>query len=335
MNFLIYLDQNTLSDLRQRKVEEAENDKLKLLKFVIKSEQVTLVYSHVTLEEILQIPRVEYQQEHIDLLTELNAQYIEPLTRQLNNKCPEDIWNEFLENNQSNINLGINSLIAVSQLSLRKISGLPVEENFTEINDKLKDNLDTLLTNCEFMLASIDIPSLGEQERYSFFDMLNQINELQEKTKSLKAPDISNELQLGPQPFRDIPEIKALEIEGMNANHVVNAIEEVFKKENSNFILEPYFEKKPQADVIHAYSLMNWAGYYADDFTKIKKGKDRFNASNKDMQHVAAALGSNFLISNDVKFRKKAIACFAYVGFTTVVCSPKDFIEQYCKFVKS
>ncbi|WP_205531082.1 hypothetical protein [Pectobacterium brasiliense] len=91
-------------------------------------------------------------------------------------------------------------------------------------------------------------------------------------------------------------------------------------------------KKNAQTDVVRAYNLMNWAGYYADDFTKNKKGKDRFNASNKDMLHVAAALGTNFLISSDIKFRKKAMACFAYIDFKTIVCSPKEFIERYFKF---
>ncbi|WP_261420535.1 hypothetical protein [Serratia quinivorans] len=328
----MYLDQNTLSDLRQRKVEETDNDDFKLLKFVIMSEQVLLVYSHVTLEEILQIKNIEYRQEHVELLMELNAQYIEPLTGELNNKSPSDIWKEYLENNKINSDLGIDTLISVSQLTSRKFSGLPVGESFNEINDKLKESLNTVITNGEIQLASIDISLLGDEQRCHFIDMKRKIYELREGVNGLEALVISDEQQLGPQPFRDMPEIKSLGIQGVDINHVVNKIEEIFEQENSSFDFEHYFEKTAQSDVARAYSLMNWAGYYADDFTKSKKGKDRFNASNKDMMHVIAALGADFLISNDIKFCKKAMACFAYVGFGTVVCSPKDFIKKYCKF---
>ena len=37
----------------------------------------------------------------------------------------------------------------ISQLSSRKISGLPIDESFSEINEKLKVNLGTLIFNCE------------------------------------------------------------------------------------------------------------------------------------------------------------------------------------------
>lgn len=41
MSFLVYLDQNTLSNLRQRKLKESKNELLELLKYVLGSEQVT------------------------------------------------------------------------------------------------------------------------------------------------------------------------------------------------------------------------------------------------------------------------------------------------------
>ena len=333
MSFLIYLDQNTLSNLRQRKIEELQSEHFRLLKNALKNELVTVVYSHVTLDEILQIKNEEYQQEHIDTLTELEAKYIEPLTRILNSQQPEYVWHAHLENEKSNIELGITELMEVSQLFSRKISGLLIDESFAEINEKVKAGLRVLLSNCEAQLASIDIESIGEPLNSHFIHMQNQLNELRDKTLSLHAPDIASDQQLGPQPFRDMPEVKALEVKTLNAENVVSAIEATFNVENSNFSLADYFEDTPQAAVARAYSLMNWAGYYADDFTKTKKGKDRFNASNNDMQHVVSALGVNFLISNDKNFVKKAKACFAYVDCLTVVCEPEEFIDKYCKIV--
>lgn len=333
MSFFIYLDQNSLSDLRQRKIEETGDEQFKLLRLVLESEQVHLVYSHVTLEEIFQIPKREYKNEHIELLVQLNAIYIEPLTLKLNEKSPEDIWSEFLENKQSNIDMGIDSLISISQLFWRKMSGLPVEKSFTEIHDQLKNSLNDLLTNCEVQLSSIDQSSLSEAEKKSFIKIKHPISDLRKKASTLRPFEINNGQQLGPQPFREIPEIKSMDIKNMDATLVVREIEHIFKLENSSFNLEEYFERTPQTDVARAYSLMNWAGYYADDFTRVKKVKDRFNASNNDMQHAVAALGASFLVSNDVNFRKKAEACFAYVSCPTIVCSPKEFVEQHCVFV--
>ena len=104
MNILIYLDQNTLSDLRDRKLHESENEHLKSLKDVLKLEKISVVYSHITLNEILQIKNQEYQTEHIQLLTDLNAKYINPLQRTLSPLAPETIWSEHIENHFSRKN---------------------------------------------------------------------------------------------------------------------------------------------------------------------------------------------------------------------------------------
>ena len=234
---------------------------------------------------------------------------------------------------QSNEDLGITALMEVSQLSSRKISGLPIDESFSEINEKLKVNLGNLISNCEAQLASIDIEKLDEPLRKYFGNMQSQLDELRVKSSSLQAPDIASEQQLGPQQFRDMPEIKALEVKNLEVEHVVHAIEATFKLENSSFDLADYFEDTPQTAVARAYSLMNWAGYHADDFTKTKKGKDRFNASSNDMQHAVSSVGVSFLISNDINFVKKANACFAYVNCSTVVCNPQEFIDKHCNFV--
>ncbi|MCG9701317.1 hypothetical protein L1D19_14420 [Vibrio natriegens] len=333
MSFIVYLDQNTLSNLRQRKIEESQNELFRLLKHILNTEQLTVVYSHVTLDEILQIPKDEYRQEHIDTLTELEAKYIEPLQRTLSDQKPENVWRAHLENKQSNTNIGTTALIEASQLFSRKISGLPIEESFAEINENLKVNLGTLILNCEMQLASIDVGKLDEPLKSHFINMRSQLDELRVKASSLQTPEIAPDQQLGPEPFRDMPEIRALEVKSLEAKNVVDAIEATFKVENSSFDFADYFEDTPQTAIARAYSLMNWAGYYADDFTKTKKGKDRFNASTNDMQHAVSAWGVSFLISDDTNFVKKAKACFAYVDCSTVVCKPQEFIEKHCKFV--
>lgn len=335
MHFLIYLDQNILSDLRQRKIEETKNEHFAILKNIIKSEYTTLIYSYITFEEILQIPNIKYQKEHIDLLTELDAIYLDYLPGRLINLNPHNMWNNFLEDMHIKDEFGISQLMATSQLISRKISGLPVKENFMELHKKVKIDLFSSISYCENILNSIDLSHYGELGKTYKIFMLNQINQLKEKSQTFKPQKISNEQQLGPQAFRAIPKLKALEIKNMEANSVVNKIDELFKQENNNSTLEQYFEKTPLNDIVRAYNLMNWAGYYPDDFTKTKKNKDRFNASNKDMMHAVIASSCDFLISNDVNFCKKAIACYAYSGIKTVVCNLNDFIKEHAIKIKN
>jgi hypothetical protein len=333
MSTIIYLDQNILSDLRQKKIDSIAKKEFKLLKFALKSKHVTVVYSYVNLEEILQIEKIEYQQEHIEVLMELSAQYIEPLTCQLKKTSPESIWNEYLGIIKSNNEMGIDSLMYINQLLSRKLSGLLVEESFDEINNMLKDRLTFLIAQCEAHIPLINSDGFTSLEEEQVIHLTEIIKEFRERIENLKALEINNEQALGPKPFRETIGVKSLNIENVEINHVVDVIERIFKQENCDFSLEQYFDSTVQSEVVRAYSLMNWAGYHADDFTKNRKSKDRFNASNRDMQHVSSALGADFLISNDNKFRKKAMACFAYVGCKTMVCNSKDFIEKYCKFV--
>jgi hypothetical protein len=333
MSILIYLDQNTLSDLRQRKIQKSDNKEFSLLKMALTSPDVIVVYSHVTLTEIQQIPSEQYINEHISLLDEIGAQYIEPLSRKLDNQAASDIWLAHINNIESNKKMGISDLIEISQLTSRKMSGLPIEDSFEEINTKLKQSLEELILNCETELASIDIDTLDEPLKQQFLNRATQLSTLKEKAEALEAPKVESSHFLGPKPFRDIPEIKALEITELPAKEVVKAIEATFHIENSNFKWMDYFEDNTQNSVARAYSLMNWAGYHADDFDKVKKRSDRFNASNNDMLHVVSARGVNFLLSSDKAFLKKAEACYAYIDLNTVVCSPSFFLNNHCKFV--
>jgi hypothetical protein len=71
--------------------------------------------------------------------------------------------------------------------------------------------------------------------------------------------------------------------------------------------------------------MLNWVGYYPDDFTKIKKRSDRFIASQHDMMHAMFGRYADYLISGDNRFRKKASASFAYLKLQTTVVSPEEF----------
>lgn len=55
MNFVIYLDQNTLSNFRQRKIDEMKIDEYMTFKTVLKLDLIITVYAHAILQEISQI----------------------------------------------------------------------------------------------------------------------------------------------------------------------------------------------------------------------------------------------------------------------------------------
>lgn len=326
MTTLVYLDQNILSDLRERKLLENRNDELLKLKHILKSEQFATVYSHVTLEEILQINNqnhLEFKKEHIDLLTDLSAFYIHPTSRELVSKKPKFIWDEYLGIKKENYAMGIDSLLNAYQLFSRKISGLKIEDSFEEINCKIKKSLHDLMDSCEAILSIDDIKIDAIQKKsceLQIIEFRNQIN-------SLQHLNIENNETLGPIPFRETPEIRRINFERLEVESVVHRIEEIFHTYNNNSTM-PLIEKNIQSDIARAYSLMNWAGYYADDFTSKNTKKDRFNASSKDMQHVIESINSDFLISNDKRFKNKAQACFAYAGVKTIVCGTREFIEN-------
>jgi len=332
MSYIIYLDQNVLSNLRQRKIDEMNANEYKKLKLVLCSNQATLVYSFVTLKEISQIKVDKYKQEHIDLLTELNAKYINPCTGELLNIHPEEIWTGYLENEIINTEMGVNSLLSTTQIFSRKISGLPIEDSFDSINEKLKGDLNNIFQYAEKQLSTIATFSVPDEHLQPLADLKLNLENLRIATQKIKAPLFEKNQDLGPQLFRECPKLKSLDISNTNVSDVVKIIESVFHNENSTFNLNDYFDKTPQSDIARAYSLMNWAGYYADDFTKIISGRDRFNSSFNDMQHVVSSLGVHFLISDDSKFCIKAQACFAYIDYHTITCSTKAFIKDYCTF---
>lgn len=330
MDVFIYLDQNTLSDLRLRKIKEACDENLNILRNILTSANIHLVYSHVHLKEISQILLEQYRDEHIKLLNDLKALYIKPMTNEFDHRCATDVWNDFLENEKLNELIGINKTIKSSELTSRKLSGLPINPSFEELGNNLKKSLHELFDNCEQTIRAIDFAELDEVSRKQFELINNQLTTLRTQCNEMKTINIEGDRPLGPRPFREWGKLKGIGILDLPSNQVICKLDALFQTENGEYKWTDYFENNPQNNIARAYSLMNWAGYYADDFSKSKKGKDRFNASNNDMLHATMAYGSHFLISKDTAFCMKARACYEYIGSNTVVISPHDFISNYC-----
>jgi len=324
MDSYIYLDQNTLSDLRERKLSESEDVGHRKIKELCCKDGIRLVYSETHLQEIAQIPKEEYRQEHIELLSELRGAYITPITTELNGKDPNLVWLDFLNNENDNEISGINKVVTTFDRFNRKFSGLPIEESFEELNSKLKDALTEMLENAEYELNNLDPSELLEGGADAIKAAQAQMAEQLEAVSKMSAIDLGSQQELGPKPLRDLEQLKTLQLESLSEELVINTIDELFASENNGFNWSDYFDDTVHNQIARCYSLMNWAGYFADDFTRTKKKKDRFRASNNDLMHVRNAAGVTLLISKDLAFLKKAKACYAHLGVNTIVVNANE-----------
>jgi hypothetical protein len=307
---------------------------MSLKHFLITASDMQIVYSHVILAEINQIPIDKYKVEHIELLEELNAKYIDPKSKKLSNDKPTQVWTDYIENlNSENDILDFKNLALSIDNFSRKASGLAIKNSFEEIGESLANSLEnltkTIIDSLNINFHEDDFKGNAKQIKYVIEQMKKDLLEI--LNKRLQIANEFNRLDnlpLGPKPFREYKPIKDLKISELASSEVVLAIEKVFNAENSTSSWRNNSNDTLEDKIAIAYSLMNWAGYYPDDFDKIKNGKDRFRASNNDMQHAVMASKTTFLISNDYPFRMKTIASYEYAGSPTVVCSPQSFLEK-------
>jgi len=296
----------------------------------LRSPQVRLIYSFVHHREISQISKPEYQQEHIDLLEQLNTGFIEALTMALDYRRPSVIWDAYLENEGRNEAMGVTACGYDFSLLGRKLSGLPVDQSFEEVAKHTKKSLRAMLDSALSSLNSIDVSELSIEEIKNMEPLRQQLNEQLLQIDSIEPLPIEGQQKLGPKPFRDWDKISQLNIESLPSGDVIPKIDDAFASLNSNFCWSDYFGESVQDQISRCYTLMNWAGYFADDFDKVKKGKDRFNASNNDMMHAQMAENCHFLISNDNAFRMKVKACYEHLQLSTIVCDSTEFANKYC-----
>jgi hypothetical protein len=324
MSKSIYLDQNVLSDLRPSR-QTADNKALtSLLINVIKQRKFIVLYSFVHLTEINQIHSDDYKREHIALLDDLGAIYIEPLTKKLNPNSAASIWDSFIENNHINNRYKIDDVLQVGQSVSKKIAGLPIATSFKDLHEESQAALNEMFSNMETVLESIDTED--DRERQAVIWLKQKVNHLKKQAAELRHLDIPEE-HLGPLKFRDWLKSRGLNIDNIESNQVLPEIEALYlATTGKNFDwASSLVENSIENRITLCYHMLNWAGYYADDFTKIKKRSDRFIASQHDMMHSMFGCYADYLISNDTRFRKKASASFAYLKLPTTITSPEEF----------
>lgn len=175
-------------------------------------------------------------------------------------------------------------------------------------------------------VTEIEYQSLQE----TIIKMEKQVSEL----PNFPTLEIPEEQKLGPKPMRELKDIKAIDFDSLPILEVMPTIDNLFTQANPNYRWENFFSDNHIDQISRCYFLMNWVGYFADDFDKVKKRKDRFRASHNDTMHVINASPADYLISNDKLFLQKAKACYAYLNLGVTVCDPHNFIRQHSKLLK-
>jgi hypothetical protein len=291
---------------------------------------IDVVYSPVTIEEIGQIKDDEnfakHFIEHYQVLEQLEAKYIDPLSKKLIDEKPHKIALNYLKNKKNLSHSPYSYLEKVLDDFNRKISGLNVDKSFDDISEKMKMFLTDILNDT---ISQID-DSDEEPMRSIIINMKKDIPLLLEK--SLPISNSFNQVSNSPfniKQYREDERTKKVMDSNPSRSELIMELKRRWKDESHLFEGTAPFNNLIESKIFYAYTQLNWLGYYADDFTKVKKNKDRFNASQNDMKHASFAYISTFLISNDTKFCEKTILSYEFANVKTIVCSSETFLEEY------
>lgn len=309
----LYLDQNLISDLRPRKLASSSKD-LHRLHDLLQGKNCAIVISPTHLQEIHQIQNDKYIKEHIDVLQQLDVKYIRQIGDNPTDCSFNDIWNEYLNNVEENISIGVSDIVEVMELIGKNTSGIPTPYTLKELLESLKR-----LTLSAY--DTVDRNVLTPEECKSLDDEIRKAN-------SIDGTSILKNIETGPKPFRESNEVSALQIMNREPGEVITIIQKVFIDANPNYDWDQFFNVTLADQISKCYTLMNWCGYYADDFTKVKKKNDRYKASFNDQMHCSHAITSEYLISNDNKLRMKALACYLHLGIKTKPISLDNYLAS-------
>lgn len=332
MSKVVYLDQNVISDLRNRKI--LEMDKFKALKMnnlfdVLCSLDTKVIYSHVTLSEIYQINNAQYQQEHIDVLNCLQAVYIEPLSGAYSQQSVERVWQDYIAIMQDNVVNGCDGIEFANRTLIQKLHGLDVSVTFEEIYANISYELNKAVQQEQAFLESFDFSKLEPEAQHQYLKRMSDLNILKLKVSSFQVLEVPKEIHPDPQVFRQLPEVKRLELETAPVEEVVKRLESFISSQRGGSVFIDSFPNTKQGIISRAYSLMNWAGYHADDFQKSKmQFGDRLKASLNDMFHVASAVSADVILTEDKGMLRKAPACYSYMEKSIRVCSVGNFLSN-------
>ncbi|MDD2906024.1 MAG: hypothetical protein PHH41_04460 [Sulfurimonas sp.] len=326
--YIVYLDQNVLSDLRDRKLFETKNKNLMMLKSILMRPDIEVVFSHVIVDEISQINNDDFFLEHYHVLDQLGAKFIDPISKKIINEEAHKAALTYLKNKKISFNTSYPYVEKILEELSRKISGLKVDKTFDGIEKDLKKNLDYIGNDAIEQLNNLNENDYEEPIKSALIDMKANMPILLKESipASNLFPQLYN-MPLGTKPYREHELTKKLMDSNPTSSELVIELEKRWQKESHIFSSNLVSNSLVESKIFYAYTQLNWLGYYADDFDKDKKNKDRFNASQNDMRHLAYAYRADFLISKDEKLLKKAIVSYEFANVKIVVGTPEYFLS--------
>ena len=210
------------------------------------------------------------------------------------------------------------------------MSGLNVDKSFDDISEKMKIFVNDILNDALSQIDNLNDEDYEEPMRSIIINMKKDIPVLLEKSLPIFNP--FNQVPNSPfniKQYREDERTKKVMDSNPSRSELIMELKRRWKDESHLFERTAHFNNLIESKIFYAYTQLNWLGYYADDFTKVKKNKDRFNASQNDMKHASFAYISTFLISNDTKFCEKTILSYEFANVKTIVCSPETFLTEY------
>ena len=329
MKLLIYLDQNVLSDLRDRKLYtcnkvdfEKKYKSLIEFKYILKKPNIDVLYSDVTIEEIAQIKNDKnYNKhflEHYQALAQLDAKFIDIQTKEIIDKKPHLVALERTKNKKESYKTPY-PYLEQSLLNLVKNQlELPTDKSASENHEVLH-----IANNEIFDIAILQLKNIGHYEYVDFLE-----NEREKMNKALSVIKDNLDTKYNIKQYRSDERIKKIMDNNPTISDLIQELEKRWDDEmkllGSSSIFNTIVHK-----INFAYTQLNFIGYKADDFTKVTKNKDRFNSSFNDMRHASSAYISDFLISSDKKFIEKTKICYKFANVKTIACTVDEFLEKY------
>lgn len=299
-------------------------------------QDVDVIYSETTINEIGQIldkaqdKGAEYFYEHYYVLEQLKAKFIDPSNKKLINEKASEVALNYLKGVRNSYNTPYPHFLNTLEEYSRKISGLPIEKSLSDITKNMINDTNNIANDSISQLNNLNENDFEEPMKSIIAAMKKDIPELIKKSLPSTTPfvDVEN-ITFGTKAYREHELTKKVMDSNPSPNDLVIELKKRWKEENSFLNLNAFIKNQEEIKIFYAYTQLNWLGYFADDFTKVKKYRDRFNASQNDMKHASYASMATFLISNDEKFREKTIICYMFADVKTIVCSVETYLEKY------
>lgn len=309
-----------------------------ILKSILMRPDIDVVYSNITIDEIGQIVGHEndekYFREHYWVLEQLEAKYIDPLSKKLINEKPHKVALTYLKSARASHRTPYPHFTATMDELSRKLSGLAIDRSLDDIGQDMIKGVADIANNTIEQINSLDENEYDEPMKSYIKLMKKNILKLLKNSLPTSNPFTNTvNTPLGTKPFREHERTKKIMNPIPSSSELVMELKNLLKEENSMSNLNSFVNHSVENKIFYAYTLLNWLGYYADDFTKVKKNRDGFNASQNDMRHASYAHMATFLISNDRKFREKTIISYEFANVKTIVCSPEIFLTEHL-FIK-